>query len=196
MQWDSSQKNPCRHRHSQTNDCSVFDRGNSQQQVPAFQVHGKWGDVCRLWPKFVGSVQRLELLLKDGTTTALRTAREGKFYRMCRIRLVELWETEKYFIRSAGRSFVILQGHCVWVRIESESAFHLVFPRGLLEGPVSFVKYPAMISGQGGITKGVMEFSRSHSSFCFGQALSNTIPSKTCREARMYSLRKIRGGMG
>ena len=22
------------------------------------QVQGKWGDVCRLWPKFVGSVQR------------------------------------------------------------------------------------------------------------------------------------------
>ena len=78
------------------------DRGKSQQQVPTSQVHGKWGDVCRLWPKFVGSVQRLELLLKDGTTTALRTSREGKFYRMCGIRVLELWESEKYLVRSAG----------------------------------------------------------------------------------------------
>ncbi|CAE7737285.1 glcB [Symbiodinium sp. CCMP2592] len=52
---------------------AVIDFANGLLDEIAPLVHGKWGDVCRLWPKFVGSVQRLELLLKDGTTTALRT---------------------------------------------------------------------------------------------------------------------------
>lgn len=34
---------------------------------------GKWSNVCRVWPKYVGTVQRLQLLLEDGTTTSLRT---------------------------------------------------------------------------------------------------------------------------
>jgi len=34
---------------------------------------GSWSQVVRLWPKFVGSVQQLKLLLKDGTATSLKT---------------------------------------------------------------------------------------------------------------------------
>lgn len=33
---------------------------------------GAWSQVVRLWPRFVGSIQQLELLLEDGTTTALK----------------------------------------------------------------------------------------------------------------------------
>jgi len=52
---------------------AVVDFANGLLDEIAPLVAGKWGEVCRLWPKFVGSVQRLELLLKDGTATALRT---------------------------------------------------------------------------------------------------------------------------
>jgi malate synthase len=34
---------------------------------------GKWSEVTRLWPKFVGSMQQLELLLTSGQTTSLKT---------------------------------------------------------------------------------------------------------------------------
>jgi len=34
---------------------------------------GEWSEVVRLWPKFVGDRQQLELLLADGRTTSLRT---------------------------------------------------------------------------------------------------------------------------
>jgi len=34
---------------------------------------GKWSEVTRLWPKFVGSTQHLELLLSSGQTTSLKT---------------------------------------------------------------------------------------------------------------------------
>jgi len=34
---------------------------------------GKWSEVTRLWPKFVGDRQQLELLLTSGQTTSLRT---------------------------------------------------------------------------------------------------------------------------
>jgi len=34
---------------------------------------GKWSEVTRLWPKFVGSAQQLELLLSNGQTTSLKT---------------------------------------------------------------------------------------------------------------------------
>lgn len=33
----------------------------------------QWSEVTRLWPKFVGSTQQLEVLLRSGTTTSLKT---------------------------------------------------------------------------------------------------------------------------
>ena len=44
---------------------AVINFANGLLDEIAPLVHGRWGDVVRLWPKFVGSVQRLELLLKD-----------------------------------------------------------------------------------------------------------------------------------
>jgi len=51
---------------------AVVDFANGFLDEIAPLTTGKWSDVCRLWPRFVGSVQRLELLLKDGTTTSLK----------------------------------------------------------------------------------------------------------------------------
>lgn len=52
---------------------AVIEFANGLLDEIAPLVEGKWCEVCRLWPKYVGSVQRLELLKKDGSTTSLRS---------------------------------------------------------------------------------------------------------------------------
>eukprot|EP00440_Ansanella_granifera_P018586 gb/GFBE01020189.1/.p1 GENE.gb/GFBE01020189.1/~~gb/GFBE01020189.1/.p1 ORF type:complete len:788 (+),score=184.73 gb/GFBE01020189.1/:1-2364(+) len=51
---------------------AVIEFANGLLDEIAPLTTGKWCEVCRLWPKYVGSVQRLELLTKSGTTTSLR----------------------------------------------------------------------------------------------------------------------------
>eukprot|EP00930_Biecheleria_cincta_P027352 TRINITY_DN19220_c0_g1_i1.p1 TRINITY_DN19220_c0_g1~~TRINITY_DN19220_c0_g1_i1.p1 ORF type:complete len:805 (-),score=157.40 TRINITY_DN19220_c0_g1_i1:334-2700(-) len=52
---------------------AVIEFANGLLDEIAPLVSGAWAEVCRLWPKYVGTEQRLELLTKSGTTTSLRT---------------------------------------------------------------------------------------------------------------------------
>lgn len=51
---------------------AVIEFANGLLDEIAPLANGKWCEVTRFWPKFVGSSQQLELLLKSGTTTSLR----------------------------------------------------------------------------------------------------------------------------
>jgi len=51
---------------------AVVEFGNRLLDEIAPLAWGTWGDVVRLWPKFVGSTQHLEVLLKSGAATSLR----------------------------------------------------------------------------------------------------------------------------
>eukprot|EP00931_Biecheleriopsis_adriatica_P116374 TRINITY_DN92016_c0_g1_i1.p1 TRINITY_DN92016_c0_g1~~TRINITY_DN92016_c0_g1_i1.p1 ORF type:complete len:785 (-),score=185.93 TRINITY_DN92016_c0_g1_i1:124-2478(-) len=48
---------------------AVIEFANGLLDEIAPLAAGKWCEVCRLWPRYVGSVQRLELLTKSGTTS-------------------------------------------------------------------------------------------------------------------------------
>lgn len=52
---------------------AVIEFANNLLDEVAPLVSGKWGDVVRVWPKIVGSVQKLELTLKSGEATSLQT---------------------------------------------------------------------------------------------------------------------------
>eukprot|EP00928_Gymnodinium_smaydae_P024189 TRINITY_DN19655_c0_g1_i1.p1 TRINITY_DN19655_c0_g1~~TRINITY_DN19655_c0_g1_i1.p1 ORF type:complete len:746 (-),score=155.43 TRINITY_DN19655_c0_g1_i1:93-2330(-) len=52
---------------------AVIEFANGLLDEIAPLATGKWNEVTRLWPKFVGNSQQLELLLKNGATTSLRT---------------------------------------------------------------------------------------------------------------------------
>lgn len=51
---------------------AVVEFGNRLLDEIAPLAWGFWADVIRLWPKFVGSTQQLEVLLKSGTATSLK----------------------------------------------------------------------------------------------------------------------------
>lgn len=52
---------------------AVIEFANGLLDEIAPLTSGTWSEVTRLWPKFVGSVQQLNLLMKSGSTTSLRT---------------------------------------------------------------------------------------------------------------------------
>lgn len=52
---------------------AVIEFANGLLDEIAPLAAGKWSEVIRLWPKFVGSVQQLQILLKNGSATSLRT---------------------------------------------------------------------------------------------------------------------------
>lgn len=51
---------------------AVIEFANGLLDEIAPLTSGNWSLVTRLWPRFVGSTQQLELLLEDGTTTSLK----------------------------------------------------------------------------------------------------------------------------
>eukprot|EP00746_Dinoflagellata_sp_MGD_P164221 gnl/MRDRNA2_/MRDRNA2_92733_c0_seq1.p1 gnl/MRDRNA2_/MRDRNA2_92733_c0~~gnl/MRDRNA2_/MRDRNA2_92733_c0_seq1.p1 ORF type:complete len:790 (-),score=152.79 gnl/MRDRNA2_/MRDRNA2_92733_c0_seq1:82-2451(-) len=52
---------------------AVTDFANSLLDEIAPLLTGKWSEVTRLWPRFVGAKQQLELLLKSGESTGLQS---------------------------------------------------------------------------------------------------------------------------
>ena len=52
---------------------AVIEFANSLLDEVVPLVSGKWSDVVRVWPKVVGAVQQLELVLKSGEATGLQT---------------------------------------------------------------------------------------------------------------------------
>lgn len=52
---------------------AVIEFANGLLDEIAPLARGRWSEVTRLWPKFVGSVQQLQILFSDGSATSLRT---------------------------------------------------------------------------------------------------------------------------
>eukprot|EP00933_Yihiella_yeosuensis_P034001 TRINITY_DN27570_c0_g1_i1.p1 TRINITY_DN27570_c0_g1~~TRINITY_DN27570_c0_g1_i1.p1 ORF type:complete len:774 (-),score=183.30 TRINITY_DN27570_c0_g1_i1:236-2557(-) len=52
---------------------AVIEFANGLLDEIAPLTAGQWSEVTRLWPKFVGQKQQLQLLLKDGQSSSLRT---------------------------------------------------------------------------------------------------------------------------